>query len=99
MARHDVFKNPKGGGLILDVQNNIIDIIGSRVVVPLVPKSKFPKPTARLNPEFEIGDRYYVMLTQQLAAFPAEALGERVATLNSHQDTITIALDMLFQGF
>ena len=99
MARHDIYKNPKGGGLILDVQNDILDIIGSRVVVPLVPKDKFPKLTARLNPEFNIGDRQYVMLTQQIAAFPAAALGAPVASLKEHYDTITKSLDMLFQGF
>jgi toxin CcdB len=99
MGRHDVYKNPKGSGLILDVQNDILDIIGSRVVVPLVPKDKFPKLTLRLNPEFTIEGRQYVMLTQQIAAFPAAALGTPLASLKQHYDTITVALDMLFLGF
>jgi toxin CcdB len=99
MARHDVYNNPKGGGLILDVQNDILEIIGSRVVIPLVPKDKFPKLTSRLNPEFNIGDRQYVMLTQQIAAFPAAALGTPLASLKQHDFAITNALDMLFQGF
>jgi toxin CcdB len=102
MARHDIYKNPKnpkGGGFVLDVQNDILDIIGSRVVVPLVPKDKFPKLTARLNPEFNIDGREYVMLTQQVAAVPAAALGAPIASIQEHDDTITKALDMLFQGF
>jgi toxin CcdB len=99
MARHDVYKNTKGGGLILEVQNDILDIIGSRVVVPLVPKDKFPRLTARLNPEFTIDDRQYVMLSQQIAAFPAAALGAPLTSLKQHHNAITVALDMLFLGF
>jgi toxin CcdB len=99
MGRHDVYKNPKGGWLILDVQNDILDIIGSRVVVPLVPKDNFPNLTSRLNPEFNIGGRQYVMLTQQIAAFPTAALGAPVTSLKQHYNSITEALDMLFQGF
>ena len=99
MARHDIYKNPKGNGFLLDVQNDIVDIIGSRVVVPLVPNARFAKLAERLNPEFTIGDRKYVMLTQQLAAVPAAILGLPAGTLKGHHDEITQALDMLFQGF
>lgn len=99
MARHDIYKNPKGNGFLLDVQNDIVEIIGSRVVVPLVPNLKFAKLAERLNPEFLIGQRKYVMLTQQIAAVPATILGSSAGTLKGHQDKITEALDMLFQGF
>ena len=99
MARHAVFKNPNGAGFVLDVQNDILDMVAVRVVVPLLPAAKYTKIAQRLNPEFEIGDKRYMMLTQLIAAIPVRELGERVATLKNHQDTITEALDMLFQGF
>ena len=99
MARHDVFKNPKGNGFLLDVQNNTIEIIGSRVVIPLIPQGKFVKLAARLNPDFIIGERHYVLLTQQIATVPIAVLGLPVTSLKAHQHTITEALDMLFQGF
>ena len=99
MARHDVYRNPKGAGLVLDVQNDILDMIALRVVVPLMPSDKYQKVAARLNPEFKIGDRHYMMLPQLIAAVPAAALGAPVASLKEHYDTITKSLDMLFQGF
>ncbi|MFZ1772983.1 MAG: CcdB family protein [Rhizobiaceae bacterium] len=99
MARHDVHRNPKGGGFILDVQNDIFDIIGSRVVVPLMPGDTYVRLAARLNPEFEIDGRRYVMLTQLIAAVPAAILGAPAANLGEHHGEITEALDMLFQGF
>lgn len=99
MARHDVYRNPNGAGFVLDVQNDILEIVAVRVVVPLLPAAKYTTVAQRLNPEFEIGDRRYMMLTQLIAAIPARELGERVTTLKNHQDTITHALDMLFQGF
>lgn len=99
MARHDVFKNPNGAGFVLDVQNDILEIVAVRVVVPLLPAARYTKIAQRLNPEFEIGGKRYMMLTQLIAAIPVRELGERVATLKNHQDTITEALDMLFQGF
>jgi toxin CcdB len=99
MARHDVYKNPKGAGLVLDVQNDILDMIALRVVVPLMPSDKYQKVAARLNPEFKIGDRNYLMVPQLIAAVPAAALGAPVASLKQQHHTITEALDMLFQGF
>jgi toxin CcdB len=99
MARHGVYKNPKTAGLVLDVQNDILDMIALRVVVPLMPADKYTRIAARLNPEFEIGGRKYMMLTQLIATVPAAVLGTPVASLKQHQHTITEALDMLFQGF
>jgi toxin CcdB len=99
MARHDVYKNPKGPGFVLDVQNDILDMIALRIVVPLMPSDKYQKVAARLNPEFKIGDRHFRMVPQLIAAVPAAALGAPVASLKQHHQTITEALDMLFQGF
>ena len=99
MARHDVYKNPKSAGLVLDVQNDILDMIALRVVVPLLPADKYQRVAARLNPEFEVGGRIYILLPQLIAAVPASVLGAPVASLKQHHQTITEALDMLFQGF
>lgn len=85
--------------MLLDVQNDILDIFGSRVVVPLVPGSKFTMLIARLNPEFHVDNRSYIMLTQQIATVATSALGAPVASLKQHQHEITTALNMLFQGF
>jgi toxin CcdB len=99
MARHDVFQTTDGAGYLLDVQSDLLDIIGTRVMVPLLARDKFTKTFSRLNPEFMVGDQRYVMMTQFITAVPLSILGPTVAKLGDQHDTITKALDMLFQGF
>ena len=99
MARHDVFAHPGGDGYLLDVQADLLDILATRIVVPLLPISIGPKPAHRLNPVFRIGDIEVVMVTQFLSAVPVSALGERRSSLAEEHDRIVAALDMAFQGF
>lgn len=99
MARHEVFQTSDGKSYLLDVQNDLLDIIGTRAMVPLLARNKYTKTFSRLNPEFVVGDQRYVMMTQFITAVPISILGSSVANLANHQDAITEALDMLFQGF
>lgn len=57
------------------------------------------RPATHLNPSFTIRGAKVVMSTAELAGIPAEALGERVASLKSRRDDIIGALDFLFTGF
>jgi len=52
MARFDVYDSPDGAGYLLDVQADILDILNTRVVVPLMPISAAPSPAKHLNPIF-----------------------------------------------
>lgn len=88
-----------GGGWLLDVQSDLIDVIATRVVVPLVPASSSPPPAGRLNPAMSVRGEMAVAVTQSLSAVPASILREPVADLASERDRITAALDMLFHGF
>lgn len=98
MARYDVYANP-GGGLVLDVQADVLDELKTRVVVPLLPMEKAPQPAKRLNPVFEISGVRYVLVTQFLAAIPLSALSDPVSNLSDRHDEIVAALDMVFHGF
>lgn len=98
MARFEVFANRDGPGYLLDVQADLLRGLNTRVVVPLLPKDRAPKPASRLNPTFLLDGSDYVMATQFLAAVPLNILGTPVHNL-AHQDTtITAALDFLFGG-
>lgn len=99
MAKYDVFHNPSGNGFLLDVQTDLLSGLNTRVVVPLLPMSGSPMPAARLNPTFEIDGECVVMVTQYLAAVPSSLLNSRVGDLNEDFEQITIAIDMLMQGF
>ncbi len=99
MARYEVFPNPDGAGYLLDVQADLLDTLNTRIVVPLMPRDKAPKPAKRLNPVFEIEGEQMVMLPQFLAAVPVAILKTPVANLATRHDEIINALDMVFVGF
>jgi len=99
MARYDVYRNPEGAGYLLDVQSDLLQVLSTRVVVPLLPEDAAPMPAKRLNPVFVINDDTFVLLPQFIATLPASAVGNSVGTLKEHFAEITDALDMGFQGF
>jgi toxin CcdB len=99
MAQYDVYPIPRGTGWLLDLQSDLLDVIGTRVVAPLVPLAEAQTRAGRLNPVFRIEGEEVVMLAQSLAAVPTSILKERCANLAQHHDKITAALDMVFLGF
>lgn len=98
MAKHDLFPMPNGQGYLLDVQSDLLDVFGSRVVIPVVPERLFPRPSRVLNPVVEVGGVRHVLVTQSLAAVPTASLKGAVANLSARSNELTLALDMLFQG-
>ncbi len=99
MARFDVFENAAGPGFLLDVQSDLLSGLNTRVVIPLLPRSKAPKPAQRLNPVVSVGGSELIVATQFMAAVSGGELRTKVGSLASHQDDISVALDMLFLGF
>lgn len=99
MAKYDVFPNPSGDGFLLDVQTDLLSDLNTRVVVPLMLKSRAPKPATRLNPIFEIDGQPVVMVTQFMASVPTGILQSPVGNLAEKFDTVTTAVDMIMQGF
>lgn len=99
MAQYDLFPNPAGDGYLLDVQNDLLEALNVRAVVPLLPQGNAPIAASRLNPVFQIEGVAHLMMTQYIAAVPASILKAPVGDLSEKFDAITAALDMLFHGF
>lgn len=97
MPKYDVYEAERGSGYLLDVQSDLLEQFGTRIVIPLLPIQGAPEPAKRLNPVFELKGEHYVMATQFLAA--VSVLKRPQANLASHYDDITNALDMVFHGF
>jgi toxin CcdB len=97
MARHDVHR--LGKTLVLAVQAPLLDALATRIVIPLIPEAKAPRPIGELNPIFTVQDQKYVLLTQALAAVPLKELGRAVDSLDAQHDAIMRALDLLLTGF
>ena len=104
MARFDVYPHPdavlrKKTPYLLDVQNNHISRIATRVVIPLRAASLFTQPMRDLNPTFEIDGKKVVLDTAALAAIPSAELKQPIVSLASQSGTITAALDVLFGAY
>lgn len=101
MPRLDVYPMPgkEMSGYLVDVQAGLLDHLGTRVVVPLLPRAAAPEPIRELNPVFEINGEAHVMLTQAIASIPTRELRRPVSSLDHHHDDITRALDILLIGY
>lgn len=97
MARFEVYPGVRGKGYLLDCQADILSVLSTRAVVPLLPSAGLPT-TPRLNPLFSIDGDQHIMMTQQVFAIPKERLGRPVADLSGNHDAIIDALDVLFTG-
>lgn len=97
MAQFDVYLNPNKDTrdsipFLLDVQAELLAMLATRVVVPLVLAAE------HLNLQFKIKGIAVVMSTAELAGVPNRALGDKVTSLKNKRDEIIAALDFLFTG-
>jgi toxin CcdB len=104
VARFDVFQHPDPAlrvvtPFLLDVQNDYIDQLQSRVVIPLRLATKFGPPMRDLNPSFTVSKMKVVLDTAALAAFPSNGLTKAVTNLSAHSQDVLAALDTLFGSY
>jgi len=104
MARYDVYANPFADErshtpYVLDVQNDQLGPIGSRVVIPLRAPRGFATPARDLNPVLEIDGRSVVLDTASIASVPVALLKRAVAHADGHRAEVAAALDTLFGAY
>ena len=104
MARFDVYAHPdavlrKKTPYLLDVQNDHLARIATRVVIPLRFAHQFDRPAHDLNPVFEIASNPVVLDTAALEAFPASELKKPLVSLKSQVDAVVGALDIIFGAY
>ena len=101
MAQFDVYENNNPGSkkttpFLLDVQNDILRDLNTRVVVPLMVDIGAAK---QLNPIFDINSCKVVMFTNQIAAISINNIGKKVCSLKDERESIIGALDFLITGY
>jgi toxin CcdB len=104
MARFDVYENPDLTErelipYLLDIQNDYLYGLTTRLVAPLWSSDKLPHPLTDLNPEFNVSGQSVTMDTSALGSIPFRLLRAPVANLQAFQLTIQNALDALFGGY
>jgi toxin CcdB len=83
---------------LLDVQSDLIETTGSRVVVPLITVERAGGVIERLMPRLLVGGKQLVMDTTQIMGIPVSMLGKRFADVSGERHAILTALDMLTHG-
>jgi toxin CcdB len=94
-----VYESPDGAGYVVDIQADLLDMLQTRIVVPLLPIDLAPTPAKRMNPVFEIEGTSYVLVTQYLATVPQSMLKTAVGDLREEAAMIVDAIDFVLQGF
>ncbi len=82
----------------LDVQSDLIETLGSRVVVPLVALERHGGVIEGLMPRLLVDETPLVMDTAQVMGVPLRMLGRQVADLSHERHAILAAIDMLTHG-
>lgn len=104
MARFDLYANPAPGErrrtpYLLDVQNDFIDGLATRVVVPLRTPTAFGPRARNLNPLLSAQGSELVLDTAAFGALPVSELRKPLENLRQHQTLVSEALDALFGAY
>ncbi|EHI2276974.1 type II toxin-antitoxin system toxin CcdB [Salmonella enterica] len=85
--------------LFVDVQSDLIDTPGRRMVIPLVSAHLLSDKVPRdLYPVLHIGDEPYRLLTTDMASVSVTVTGEEVADLSLQENDIKNAINLMFRG-
>lgn len=98
MAKFDVHRGV-GGTLLLDCQNDLLQHLNTRLVVPLAKPEEAVQIDRRLTPVLEVEGAPHIMLTHFAAAIPLAELGTRIGSVRDQEYVVAAALDMLISGY
>ena len=104
MSRFDVFANPSPSErphtpYFLDVQNDYIEGLETRVVIPLRSAAAFGPRAQNLNPLLQVEGASVVLDCATLGAVPISSLRRPIARLVDGRDEVQDALDTLFRAY
>lgn len=99
MAQFDFYPGTgQGCDFLLELQENMLADLSTRVVAPLVAEATLGPAMRILNPRLVIDGTPYLLLTHLLAAIPKKSLGQAVGNAGSQRGEIVGSIDMLFTG-
>ena len=103
MGQFDVYRNPNPAGraaapYVVVLQSDLLDQLPSRWVAPLRPSKNILHRVDGLMPEVEVDGKKFTVFMYESAAIPAQTLGSRIASLESHRFELIRAVDILISG-
>ncbi|ABK43766.1 CcdB-like toxin protein [Magnetococcus marinus MC-1] len=102
MAQFDYYlykKRKKDDIYLIEVQNDMLDELETRVVIPLRPLYTGQQPMRILQPTIEFASGVHYLSTSEMAAISRHELELKMGNLSEHRDKIIAAIDLLFTGF
>jgi toxin CcdB len=104
VARYDVYANPtaaerKHTPYFVDVQNEYINGLSTRVMIPLRREAVFGPRARNLHPLLEVLGENVVLDTAALGAVPLSELRAPIASLQERRAEVQEALDTLFGAY
>lgn len=104
MAQFTVYRNSADSSeqvpFLLDVQNDLLAELRTRVVIPLQRQGSPPlRSISRLTPEVTVQGERCLLMTPQMAGVSVAMLGNRVGSLVEQRAEILAAIDLLVVGF
>jgi len=105
MTAYSVFRNPNPRTnaaipFLLDVQSEVLSMLGTRAVVPLYRTDAADvHAMSRLTPVVTFQDQSLVAMVPELAGIPRRELGAMAGDLLSARGEILEAMDLLLTGF
>lgn len=92
--------NNKRYPYLIDVQSDLVDLLTTRIVIPLVPSSlaegKLPE---RICPLVEVEGEMFIVMTHEMASVDNAILREEVGSAMPWRAEIKGAMDFIFDGF
>ncbi|MFC3852316.1 CcdB family protein [Salinispirillum marinum] len=83
----------------VDVQNNLLSDLNSRLVIPLTPAKKVNEKVAKkLCPTVCIDGEAFILVTNQMTTVPISILTSEIDSLEHYRQQIIDAIDMLITG-
>jgi toxin CcdB len=104
MEQFTLFKNENKASkkvypYLVNVQNDILDELNSRIVIPLSPYDALDKTVAkRLCPILNLDKHRFVLLTHQMTSVPKSSLKQKVISFEKYRYEILGAIDLLLTG-
>ncbi|TAJ93853.1 MAG: plasmid maintenance protein CcdB [Gammaproteobacteria bacterium] len=104
MSQFDLYVNTdkdtkKTYPYFIDVQNDLLDTLNSRLAIPLTPRARGDKPyPANLCPLIKIRGKEFALLTHQMTSIPVSFLQKKEGTLSRFRKEIVSAIDFLITG-
>lgn len=104
MAQFDVYPNPSPRSradipYLLDIQNDLLRDLDTRVVVPLFRQGPSAHAFTRLTPEIAFSGESCILMMPMLAGIARKELGNPCGNLEQYRNQILAAWDLLLTGF